>query len=225
MTRTVPVVRCTTPGAGPPSSWPQAAQTGLVGELRRVGSLDARLPQVVCSAAAPVSSGSLAVLRAVLAHGRPALVSILRRARLTARRPITLDVGPASIVLDVAAQTTHGSWRQRFLVARDGSVPTSRAGLLDESLCDGTSGHILTPAFAGPHALPLRVAVSSPFPATVAVTDPLGRAFARRTISTRGRTTLSIPTGHGVTRGIYRVAISVRRSPLGQTIQLSALAL
>jgi hypothetical protein len=129
------------------------------------------------------------------------------------------------MVVAVTTRVAGRLWRQQFLVAAGPGTAGALRGVLGETMCDGTSGQILSPAFGGPHTLPLRVAVTGRGRVVVTVAGARGRVLYRRELMATRKPVVASFGGIRLPRGLYRVTVAAWHSHLSQPVRLTALAL
>jgi hypothetical protein len=127
------------------------------------------------------------------------------------------------MVVEVTSRVGRHLWRQRIVVPYGATGPLTGPGRLTEMLCDGTSGQILTPAFRGPHSLPLRIAITGHTPLAVSLVGPDGQTISRRLVTPKGRSLKVVFGSAGLRPGTYRVTVAA--PGFRQRVQLTALAL
>jgi hypothetical protein len=206
-------------------AYPPGAQSGPPCQLMGLGTLQALGHGLAFSANASIKRVTITTYRVMVRRHRIRLarVTVSSLASLArASGPVAVPQIGASMLVEVTARAGGRLWRERFLVPGGrGAQP----GVVSEALCDGTSGHVLTPVFRGPRSLPLRVAVSGPGRVTVWLRRVGGGASYRRVVISRRRTVLVSFSVARVRRGVYRVTVVAARSHLPQAVQLTALAL
>jgi hypothetical protein len=217
----LPVCRC--PARG--QHWPPAAQQGNPCQLMGIGSLRTANGGLWFSPYSAFKRFSITTYRIERRAGRFILVRLVSASAVRSSTPLVVRAAPQSMVVAVTTRVAGRLWRQQFLVAAGPGTAGALRGVLGETMCDGTSGQILSPAFGGPHTLPLRVAVTGRGRVVVTVAGARGRVLYRRELMATRKPVVASFGGIRLPRGLYRVTVAAWHSHLSQPVRLTALAL
>jgi hypothetical protein len=214
---TIDVCACPPPGQPSAPRWTPGAQTATACQLVPIGTSAAVYGRYWFEPHASISRYSVTTYQ--LSAGRSGQITRRRKANanVKAARAIALPYGSrrAPLFVDVTSRVAGRVLRQQLLLVGRRVPPQALA----ETLCDGTSGRVLTPVFGSKRAVPLRVAVSGSRKMLVTVVGPSGIRVFRHVV--RGRTLVILSARH-LPFGLYRIIIRPRASWLGQPLVLGA---
>lgn len=212
--QTVQVCNCPAPGQPSAARWTPGAQTAIACQLVPIGSTAAVKHRFWFEPHASI--GRFSVTTYLLKADRAGRIIRARRARIRAGSAIALPYGErqAPLVADITSWAAGRYMRQQLLLAGRSVVPQPLA----ETLCDGTTARVLTPAFGAKHAAPLRVAVSGRRRLLVALLSPRGNPIYRRVV----RAGTVVVNARRLRRGLYRIIVRPLASWLGQPLVLGA---
>jgi hypothetical protein len=220
VTRMVRICDCPAP---PPSGggWPAGAELGGPCGLTRIGSVshvDSRYwftPNAAVTGYTVTSRGLVSSTGAI--HSAPGA------SRIAAAASVLPAARRAPVEITIAAQIAGRTLSQEFLLpAQRREQPARRLRPLTNVTCDGTSADVLTPAFGGAHAAPLRVVVTGAGPLTAALTGPGVGPVVRRVNAVFGRPVALTWSSRRLPTGVYAVRVQSPGSWLPQPFTLSA---
>jgi hypothetical protein len=213
---------CACPAPPVSGDWPAGTQGGgrcglmPFGSVRRIGD------RYWFEPGQAVRRFSVTTERLASAMG---IVGSAHIARLTADA-VTEIPGAARqtpLGVDIAAHIDGRTLVQQFVVsARARSRTMPRLSPVTAVTCNGTAGQVLTRAFGGPRAVPLRVAVSGNGRLTVTLSGPRTRPLVRHVRVTNGGTAVVAWPSANLPGGAYTVAVAAPRSWLSQPFTLGA---
>ncbi len=189
-----------------------------IGSVRRVGQRYWFEPQ------ARLGAFSVRTYRVTDNRGR---IHTASTASVTAQSATALPAGNRRTPVLVKVTSLAGGrlLTQEFLLATQAGGHTVRSGLLSETVCDGTSARVVTPAFGGRRSSPLRTLVSGSGRLTETLVGPGGTPLIRRTISGGPTPTVVSFPARRLPPGIYQVVITAARSRVPRPVVLSAIRL
>jgi hypothetical protein len=216
--KTVKVCACPAPGQAAADQWPPGSEDGAACQLVPIGSLRLVGRRYWFQPHASIGRFSIATYRL---SARPAgRIARVRIGDASAQGAIPLAYGrpDAPLLVDITSWSAGRLLRQQFLLAGRRLRPQP----LTETLCDGTSARVLSPAFGGRRGSPLRVAVAGRGGLIVTVLTAAGARVYRHLVRPGSRAAVVVIDARRLARGVYRIVVAGRRSRLGLPVVLGA---